>query len=375
MISGNRISALALAVALASAPAFGKSIVVNAPAHRTAPTMMSDGRGTPPVASFFPFGSRFDGGIRISAGDWNHDGYDDIVVAAGPGGGPNVKVFSGDAATIDKDTGAPGELASFFAYDPRFDGGVFVATGDFDGDGHADIITGAGAGGGPHVKVFDGATGAEVRSFFAFDANFGGGVAVAGGDWNHDGFDDIIVGAGPGGGPQVKVFDGKTLDTLANFFAFAPAFGGGVSVATGRFDGSDALFVGAGAGGGPHVKVFALGSGDLLASFFAFDARFDSGVTLGTGDFEGHDSLFVGQANDGGTVHIYDVSAGRVGQLGSVLDVFLPYGDGFTGGVQALGLSASPPVAGVPEPAVWLQLIAGFGIGGTALRLRRARAA
>ncbi|MBX9579544.1 MAG: PEP-CTERM sorting domain-containing protein [Gemmataceae bacterium] len=44
----------------------------------------------------------------------------------------------------------------------------------------ADIITGAGPGApGGHVKAFDGATGAEVRSFLAFPG-FDGGVYVAG---------------------------------------------------------------------------------------------------------------------------------------------------------------------------------------------------
>ena len=38
------------------------------------------------------------------------------------------------------------ELASFYAYDPAFPGGVSVAAGDVNGDGRADIVTGAGAG-------------------------------------------------------------------------------------------------------------------------------------------------------------------------------------------------------------------------------------
>ena len=49
-----------------------------------------------------------------------------------------------------------------------------VAAGDVDGDGLADIITGAGAGGGPHVRAFSGADLSELASFFAFDPAFPG---------------------------------------------------------------------------------------------------------------------------------------------------------------------------------------------------------
>ncbi|MBI2469163.1 MAG: hypothetical protein HYV62_15325, partial [Candidatus Rokubacteria bacterium] len=61
-------------------------------------------------------------------------------------------------------TGAelPAPLGSFFAYDAAFTGGVRVASCDLTGDTHAEVITGAGPGGGPHVRVFDGMTGAQL---------------------------------------------------------------------------------------------------------------------------------------------------------------------------------------------------------------------
>jgi hypothetical protein len=95
----------------------------------------------------------------------------------------------------------------------------------------ADIITGAGAGSvGGHVKAFDGATGALIRSFFAYDG-FGGGARVGSGDVTGDGVPDIITGAGPGAaGGHVKVFDGATGALVRSFLAF-DGFDGGVYVA------------------------------------------------------------------------------------------------------------------------------------------------
>ena len=95
-----------------------------------------------------------------------------LVFATDSGGPPQVKVF--DAATQQLRT-------SFLAFAPTFTGGVRVATGDVNGDGTADIIAAAGAGGGPRVRVFDGNTGKVIHDFLAFDAAFGGGVYVAGG--------------------------------------------------------------------------------------------------------------------------------------------------------------------------------------------------
>jgi hypothetical protein len=151
-----------------------------------------------------------------------------LVTGAGPGGGPHVEVF--DPAGIS--------LFSFFPFPAAFTGGAHVAACDVNGDGFPDLVTGAGAGGGPHVRVFDGLTGQQLAgplgSFFAFPAAFTGGVFVGCADLDGDGKGDVIVAAGPGGGPHVRVLSGATgLDLpapIGSFFPYNPAFTGGVFV-------------------------------------------------------------------------------------------------------------------------------------------------
>ncbi|MBI5038136.1 MAG: FG-GAP repeat protein, partial [Candidatus Kerfeldbacteria bacterium] len=170
-------------------------------------------------------------------------------------------------------------LYSFFAYATTFRGGVNVAAGDVNGDGVDEIITGAGAGGAPHVRVFD-ARGNSLYSFFAYATTFRGGVNVAAGDVLGNYAEEIITGTGPGSAPHVRIFDQSGV-SLAGFFAYATTFRGGVNVAAGDMD-SDGIneIVTAPAGsGGPHVRVFS-GTGIAESQLFAFPTSYRGSVSV-----------------------------------------------------------------------------------------------
>jgi hypothetical protein len=224
------------------------------------------------MTSFLAYAPDMTAGVEVAAADVTGDGIPDIIAAPGPGAPPLVRVFDGKTGVM---------LREFMAMPAAFSGGLHIAAGDVNGDGYADIIVGSGLGVAGTVKIFDGVTNALVRTITPFALDFGGGVYVGAGDVNGDGYADIIAGAGPGGGPIVRVFDGQTgKDVMSAFYAFPDDFTGGVRVAASDVDGDGKadLILGAGPGAEPTVRVL---SGATGAELWTFDAL-SPDLTVGT---------------------------------------------------------------------------------------------
>jgi hypothetical protein len=174
--------------------------------------------GLEAAADFFAFGdAAFRGGSRVALADVNHDGAADLIVGAGLGGGPRVAVYDGKTLLYGSD---PAKLVpDFFALDPGLRSGVFVTAADLDGDGYADILYSTGDTGGPRVRVVGGA----------------------------------VLTANPGQ-------DAYYLPAMADFFALDPADRSGLRIAARDLngDGQAELVVGSGSDTNGVVRVISL---------------------------------------------------------------------------------------------------------------------
>lgn len=327
--TGNNLSVLLTAAAIP--PLSSEDIVTGAGQGGQPLVRVFNGNTGALKFGFLAYGANFRGGVRVATGDVNGDGVADIITGPGAGTRARIKVFDG---TTGAQLGGP--VGSFLAYSSTFTGGVFVAAGDVNGDGHADIITGPGRGTGPRVRVFSGVDGSRLFNFFAYSSSFTGGVFVAAGDVNGDGRADIITGSGAGAAARVRVFDGGNGQRLANFLAHDPSFKGGVFVAAGDVngDGRADIVTAPAKGGGSEVQVFSGADIELLASLSV--DPFTGGLRVATGDITGDgvaDIITAAGPGDAPSVQVFD----GTNLAGPAISSFLAFDPAFLGGVFVSG--------------------------------------
>lgn len=243
-----------------------------------------------------PFSVGFTGGIRTASGDVTGDGIADLIIGNGP-------TISSHVLVIDGATGQT--VLDFMPFEASFLGGIYVAVGDVTGDGISEIVVTPDLSGGPRVTVLRGGDFRVIANFFGIDdKNFRGGARAAVGDITGDGFGEVVVSAGFGGGPRISVYDGRALTQqnrlshpVPDFFMFEPTLRNGAFVAVGDVDGDgfDDIIGGGGPGGGP--RVLALSGFDLarfppdrarvLANFFAGNIDNRGGIRVAAKDLDG----------------------------------------------------------------------------------------
>ena len=180
----------------------------------------------------------YNGGIFLETGDVNGNGQLDLLVSTAGKTLGRVQVY-------EFINGGPQLLVEIVAFGPTFTGQVQVAAGDVTGGPEEEIIVAQGTGGGEvRVYSFDAVNGGafQIRSFRPYGDTWTRGVTVTSDNiHNTFGLDEIITGRA-NLFPQVKIFNAEnpTVTLMAAYMAFdisRPQNLRGIDVTSGSTDG------------------------------------------------------------------------------------------------------------------------------------------
>lgn len=289
-----------------------------------------------------PFARARFGSAVAGLDDVDGDGRPDLAVSGQPDAGTPqpagfVRVFSGASGALIREHVGPSALSRL--------GCAVADAGDVDGDGVGDLVAGdwrdnTGGNNAGAVRVYSGASGALLHSFFGTSVNGRLGTSVDGaGDVDDDGRADLIAGAPIGVGAVlnaglVRVWSGASGAVLHTFLGETANDQFGASVAgLGDVDGDGRDDMGVGVpmddDGGLNSGSARVRSGADGSELFRFDGNGPAdelGYSLaGIGDVDGDD--------------------GRDFAIGAPID---DAGGGPTSGAVRVHQGIPPPVTG-PE--------------------------
>jgi hypothetical protein len=255
--------------------------------------------------SFRAFNKLNKNGVKVAACDLNGDGKDEIIATSGFAKPAIVKVFSSKGK----------QKSSFKVSSESF--GVNLACGDTKGDGKSEIIASAEYWDDPWVKVLN-KKGKVLKKFYAYSKSFRGGVYVAVGDVNGDGKAEIITGPGFGGGPQVRVFKASGKALSISFWPYAQNYLEGVLVAAGDVndDGKAEIITSPAGLTEANIKVYRYNKAKtILASFVPFKGALEpSSIALGNVKGDGKAEIITALGTPRLQVKIYKQSGKQTGK-------------------------------------------------------------
>ncbi len=263
-------------------------------------------------------------GSSVAVADLGTDGISEIIVGSPVGVQPWIRVLRLDGSKIRQ----------FALHSVKGNPGVNVSIGDVYADGTPNIIASFGKGTTPEVRVYS-VAGKRLKSFLAFGKGFRGGVNLTTGDTNNDGVDEIITGAGSGGGPYVVGFTGQGKKVL-QFLAYSTNMHSGVEVFASDVtsDGNLDIFTATKA---KNVPVQRFSTNGVVLSSFTVGKVQPASVHV-TAQAEGI-ILLGSSASLNGKVQSYAVD-GSSGEIS-----FFPFGAKYSGGVTAVSVNADADAA------------------------------
>lgn len=219
-------------------------------------------------------------------------------------------------------------------YPSGFKGEISLAAADLDNDGEDEIITGAGVGGGPQVGIFD-QHGRQkfVAGFWAYDQGYRNGIEVAAGDINGDGNKEILVSIVDKNMAIIRFFnrEGKEVEKAISFpleESYEPVKLAALDLGQ---DNVQEILVGLGSGNEPKIKIFRR-DGSLIKEFLAYDKNFWGGVNFSVSKINGNNIIATGAGFSGGPhVRLFDSFGGVI-----LKSPFFAYSREFHGGINVL---------------------------------------
>ncbi len=259
---------------------------------------------------------------------------DVIVAGLAPGGSPLVRVIDPAKKKVTK------EILAFSKNDKN---GVNVASGDVTGDNQADVVVGTGAGTDGLVKIFS-ASGTQIASFVPYPTEKKTGVAVATGDVNGDGVDEIIT-VPAKSAAQVRVWRydvaSKTFKQISQAFAYDRNSRPGFTVAAGDLDldGRAEIVVAprANARSIALLKLDTQNQLQLVRRFNPFPLTFTTGLTVAVGDVFGSGRasiIVVSGPSYYSDIRVFDMA-------GKLQTHFLPTSKAYRGGLTLATLDVN----------------------------------
>jgi len=226
---------------------------------------------------------KFAGEWRVASGDVNGDGTADSIYGTGVGTKARLFVVDGRSNAVIWQA-VPFEGLNLIKR------GIFVAAGDVNRDGYADMIVTTGGGGPALARVFDGRRGTLLREFAPYASGMTAGVRVAAGDTDGDGYADVIVSPGKGVAPVVNVYSGRLLmsqapvaTALLQSITVSAASGpqpDGIFVAAADMNGNGLADIITGSSTAPAVRVYDGASGKAIGTPLALGSEFSFGVRV-----------------------------------------------------------------------------------------------
>jgi len=168
----------------------------------------------------YPYTVDYQGELRVALGDLNKDGFVEVYVAPSVGYPLPIKIYTRHGRQMKQD---------WFPFGEKYFGGYSLAVGDLNNGTNSgkDLLIGK-TSGEPKISIFDYKYNLTI-SWLAFNNRFG--VNLASG--NVDGLpgDEVVTGAGVGSAPYVRVFN-KEGKLLNEFLAYSSLSNPGIEVLT-----------------------------------------------------------------------------------------------------------------------------------------------